>query len=172
MFFCSRRRSRDRRRNSRDKRDSSRDRRRDSRDKPDSSRNRRDRSRDRRRSPSNERRTYRKISRSRSRSNDKPYKNNATNGRSEHNRQNEDKEIERWPNDKYAENERRTNPFARKHFKLDDDQKTEIRMQKYDKQTRRQFEHDIMDTRRTKREIIGREGTSIVWGKSPPPSEV
>lgn len=42
----------------------------------------------------------------------------------------------------------------------------------YGKETKRQFETDIMDTRRTKREVIGREGSSAVWGQSPTPSEM
>lgn len=42
----------------------------------------------------------------------------------------------------------------------------------FDKQGKRPFEQDFMDTRRAKREIIGREGTAVVWGKSPPPGEL
>lgn len=137
------------------------------------SRRRRDSSRDRRKNYSNDRRQHRRDSRSRSRSRDRSYKKHAANGREEHGRDKADKEVERWQNDKFAENnERRTNPFSRPHFKLNDDADSRARRsQNYDKQTRRQFEHDIMDTRRTKRELIGKEGTSIVWAKSPPPSE-
>lgn len=94
---------------------------------------------------------------------------------------NGNKTVERWPNDKYSENNhgrdssyRRRDNNAEQNERHDDRMGNESRKRfglGYDKQTKRPFEHDIMDTRRTKREIIGREGTSVVWGRSPSPSE-
>ena len=92
------------------------------------------------------------------------------------------KNVERWPNDKFAENNRRRDASyrhrddsAEKGDRRDDRMGNENRKRfglGYDKSTKRQFEQDIMDTRRTKREVIGREGTSHVWGRSPSPSEM
>lgn len=94
---------------------------------------------------------------------------------------NGNKPVERWPNDKYSENNRdrdvshrRRDNSAEQNDRRDDRMGNESRKRYglgYDKQTKRQFEQDIMDTRRTKREVIGREGTSVVWGRSPSPSE-
>lgn len=92
--------------------------------------------------------------------------------------------VERWPNDKYFENDRRRDASYRRRDDDNNESKFERRDDRmgnesrkrhglgYDKQTKRQFEHDIFDTRRTKREVIGREGTAVVWGKSPSPSEM
>lgn len=92
---------------------------------------------------------------------------------------NGNKHVERWPNDKYSENNRRRDSSHRRRDeeknRHDDRMGNEGRKRYglgYDKQTKRQFEQDIMDTRRTKREVIGREGTSVVWGRSPSPSEM
>ncbi|XP_055323207.1 NKAP family protein CG6066 [Sitodiplosis mosellana] len=90
--------------------------------------------------------------------------------------------VERWPNDKFSENNRRRDASYRRRDdtvgrgdRRDDRMANENRRRHglgYDKSTKRQFEQDIMDTRRTKREVIGREGTAIVWGRSPSPSEI
>lgn len=40
------------------------------------------------------------------------------------------------------------------------------------KQQQRPFEDDLLDTRRTKREMIGKAGTAAIWGKSPPHPEL
>lgn len=92
------------------------------------------------------------------------------------------KNVERWPNDKYSETDQRRDLSRRRR---DDSSETDGRRDDrmgneqrkryglgYNNQTKRQFETDIMDTRRTKREVIGREGTSSVWGKSPSPSDM
>lgn len=109
----------------------------------------------------------RKKSRSRSRDSKRPSANGT-------------KTDERWPNDKYSEIERkrdflprRRDGSADKNDRRDDRMGNESRRRYglgYDKQVKRQFEQDIMDTRRTKREMIGREGTAVVWGRSPSPS--
>lgn len=111
--------------------------------------------------------------RRKSRSRSRDSKNTAANGA---------KNVERWPNDKYSENERRRDaPYRRRDDSAEKSDRRNDRMCNenrrrhglgYDKSTKRQFEQDIMDTRRTKREVIGREGTSIVWGRSPSPSEM
>lgn len=96
---------------------------------------------------------------------------------------NNTKMIERWPNDKYSENARRRDTSYQRHDdnnadkfdRRDDRMGNESRRRHgigYDKHTKRQFEPDIMDTRRTKREVIGREGTASVWGRSPSPSQM
>lgn len=93
------------------------------------------------------------------------------------------KPVERWPNDKYDENnDRRRDVSRRRHNNDEDDYRRDDRMGNheqrkrygvgYGKQNKQQFEQDIMDTRRIKREVIGREGTSVVWGQSPSPSEM
>lgn len=119
----------------------------------------------------------RRKSRSRSRSRDtrnRDNKDTSANGQ---------QNVERWPNDKYFENDRRRDSSYRRRnddngdqFDRRDDRMNEPRKRfgvGYDKHTKRQFEQDIMDTRRTKREIIGREGTMpVVWGSSPTPSEM
>lgn len=70
------------------------------------------------------------------------------------------KNVERWQNDKFDPNARPDrNEFHGRRglgFKRND---------------RSNFDEDIMDTRRIKREEIGIEGTNMVWGKSPPRPE-
>lgn len=66
------------------------------------------------------------------------------------------KDVERWPNDKFDPNARPD----RREFK-------ERRGLGFKKNDRDNFTQDIMDTRRIKREEIAIEGTSTVWGKSP-----
>lgn len=99
--------------------------------------------------------------------------------------------VERWPNDKFDENNRPgpSNPFGRNqrepahdgyggHF---DDGRGERggrprRGLGYDREKKQQqhrpFEDDLLDTRRTKREMIGKAGTASVWGKTPPHPEL
>lgn len=112
------------------------------------------------------------MNRRESRSRSRDFKRPTTNGA---------KNVERWPNDKFAENDRRRDFSRRRHDdgepggRRDDRMGNEHRKRHglgYDKQNKQQFEQDIMDTRRIKREVIGREGTSAVWGRSPSPSDM
>lgn len=128
------------------------------------------------------RRTYsnRRSSRSKDRHFDR--KNNRSHIRDEK-KNNDDRcdDDDRWPNDKFAEYNRRRDVSIRQRDKSNErggrhgdrlgHESHKRHGLGYDKQTKRQFEQDIMDTRRTKREVIGREGTSVVWGSTPSPSE-
>lgn len=142
------------------------------------------------RSSKSSRRESRSRSRSRghnpfSRTNQEKSKTNGADGNdrwpNDKFQENERRLNERWPNDKFEENNRRRDS-SRRHYNNDDENyRRDNRMGNdsrkryglgYDKQAKQQFQQDIMDTRRTKREVIGRDGTCVVWGHSPTPSEI
>lgn len=150
-----------------------------------------DKRRDRSRSPrysqnrhSRDRNRFNRYSRSNSRDrsrNDYKRRNRGHDSRRNVRDESTDKRSERWPNDKYSENAQQSNPFTRRRAgsprKNDriNDFRGDSRMRRqnnFDKKPKRQFEDDIMDTRRTKRETIGREGAPGVWAKSPTPREM
>jgi len=69
--------------------------------------------------------------------------------------------IERWPNDRFDPDARPDRNAFKERRGLGYNNRND----------RNNFQDDIMDTRRIKREEIGIEGTSMVWGKSPPHPE-
>lgn len=73
----------------------------------------------------------------------------------------ETKKVERWPNDRFDPDARPDRNEFRERRGLGHNKRND----------RNNFHDDIMDTRRIKREEIGVEGTSMVWGKSPPHPE-